>query len=208
MGGYVQNGAALISVPPQLWFLGVSVSLCRDPTPAGLAQHRSPTVVDHISLCHSPGTFVTRAEATDADDPETDNAALRFSILEQGSPEFFSIDEHTGEIRTVQVGLDREVRQPHGPLRAWGAVLHIRSPHASGLLAGGVGPSHLTAYTHCGYYSHPGPSLLGCTTTSRPQPVAYAWEMPSKLSCAAAPGDSYPYHRGGSTSQESAFYCP
>ncbi|XP_076772118.1 cadherin-15 isoform X2 [Arvicanthis niloticus] len=56
-----------------------------------------------------PGTFVTRAEATDADDPETDNAALRFSILEQGSPEFFSIDEHTGEIRTVQVGLDREV---------------------------------------------------------------------------------------------------
>lgn len=58
----------------------------------------------------SVGTFVTRAEATDADDPETDNAALRFSILEQGSPEFFSIDEHTGEIRTVQVGLDREVR--------------------------------------------------------------------------------------------------
>ncbi|GAB1293764.1 Cadherin-15 [Apodemus speciosus] len=56
-----------------------------------------------------PGTFVTRAEATDADDPETDNAALRFSILEQGSPEFFSIDEYTGEIRTVQVGLDREV---------------------------------------------------------------------------------------------------
>ncbi|XP_008561598.1 PREDICTED: cadherin-15 [Galeopterus variegatus] len=56
-----------------------------------------------------PGTYVTRAEATDADDPETDNAALRYSILEQGSPELFSIDEHTGEIRTVQVGLDREV---------------------------------------------------------------------------------------------------
>ncbi|XP_019598246.2 cadherin-15 [Rhinolophus sinicus] len=56
-----------------------------------------------------PGTYVTRAEATDADDPETDNAALRYSILEQGSPQLFSIDEHTGEIRTVQVGLDREV---------------------------------------------------------------------------------------------------
>ncbi|EAW66742.1 cadherin 15, M-cadherin (myotubule), isoform CRA_b [Homo sapiens] len=56
-----------------------------------------------------PGTYVTRAEATDADDPETDNAALRFSILQQGSPELFSIDELTGEIRTVQVGLDREV---------------------------------------------------------------------------------------------------
>ncbi|KAM5210592.1 cadherin-15 isoform 1-T2 [Hipposideros larvatus] len=56
-----------------------------------------------------PGTYVTRAEAVDADDPETDNAALRYSILEQGSPQLFSIDEHTGEIRTVQVGLDREV---------------------------------------------------------------------------------------------------
>ncbi|XP_062032976.1 cadherin-15 [Lepus europaeus] len=57
----------------------------------------------------APGTYVTKAEATDADDPETDNAALRYSILQQGAPEVFSIDEHTGEIRTVQVGLDREV---------------------------------------------------------------------------------------------------
>lgn len=56
---------------------------------------------------------MTRAEATDADDPETDNAALRYSILEQGGPQLFSIDPLTGEIRTVQVGLDREVR-PHG----------------------------------------------------------------------------------------------
>ncbi|XP_032709651.1 cadherin-15 isoform X2 [Lontra canadensis] len=56
-----------------------------------------------------PGTYVTRAEATDADDPETDNAALRYSILEQGGPQVFSIDELTGDIRTVQVGLDREV---------------------------------------------------------------------------------------------------
>lgn len=58
------------------------------------------------------GTYVTRAEATDADDPETDNAALRYSILEQGGPLLFSIDPLTGEIRTVQVGLDREVRPP------------------------------------------------------------------------------------------------
>ncbi|XP_032180932.1 cadherin-15 [Mustela erminea] len=56
-----------------------------------------------------PGTYVTRAEATDADDPETDNAALRYSILEQGAAQVFSIDEYTGDIRTVQVGLDREV---------------------------------------------------------------------------------------------------
>ncbi|XP_053411288.1 cadherin-15 isoform X2 [Nycticebus coucang] len=55
-----------------------------------------------------PGTFVTRAEATDADDPETDNAALRYSLLGQGGHELFTIDELTGEIRTVQVGLDRE----------------------------------------------------------------------------------------------------
>lgn len=67
-----------------------------------------------------PGTYVTRAEATDADDPETDNAALRYSILEQGSPQLFSIDEHTGEIRTVQVGLDREVRPPLLHFKSWG----------------------------------------------------------------------------------------
>lgn len=66
-----------------------------------------------------PGTYVTRAEATDADDPETDNAALRYSILEQGSPQLFSIDEHTGEIRTVQVGLDREVRPPARCFESW-----------------------------------------------------------------------------------------
>ncbi|XP_004842708.1 cadherin-15 isoform X2 [Heterocephalus glaber] len=56
----------------------------------------------------APGTYVTRAEATDADDPDTDNAALHYSILAQGSPELFSIHERTGEIRTVHVGLDRE----------------------------------------------------------------------------------------------------
>lgn len=67
-----------------------------------------------------PGTYVTTAEATDADDPETDNAALRYSILEQGSPQLFSIDEHTGEIRTVHVGLDREVRPPPLHLESWG----------------------------------------------------------------------------------------
>ncbi|XP_006860165.1 PREDICTED: cadherin-15 [Chrysochloris asiatica] len=63
----------------------------------------------HVLEGSAPGTFVTRAEATDADDPDTDNAALRYSILAQSEPELFSIDEHTGEIRTVQVGLDREV---------------------------------------------------------------------------------------------------
>ncbi|XP_070254048.1 cadherin-15 [Myotis yumanensis] len=70
---------------------------------------RQEVFTGHVLEGAVPGTYVTRAEATDADDPETDNAALRYSILEQGSPQLFSIDEHTGEIRTVQVGLDREV---------------------------------------------------------------------------------------------------
>uniref|UniRef100_A0A4X2M1H7 Cadherin-15 n=1 Tax=Vombatus ursinus TaxID=29139 RepID=A0A4X2M1H7_VOMUR len=63
----------------------------------------------HVLEGAIPGTYVTKAEATDADDPDTDNAALRYSILDQGETEHFSIDELTGEIRTVQVGLDREV---------------------------------------------------------------------------------------------------
>lgn len=46
-------------------------------------------------------------DATDADDPDTDNAALRYSILEQGG--MFSINATTGEICTVRPGLDREV---------------------------------------------------------------------------------------------------
>ncbi|XP_007937360.1 cadherin-15 [Orycteropus afer afer] len=63
----------------------------------------------HVLEGAAPGTFVMKAEATDADDPDTDNAALRYSILAQGGPGFFSIDERSGEVRTVQVGLDREV---------------------------------------------------------------------------------------------------
>ncbi|XP_032320512.1 cadherin-15 isoform X3 [Camelus ferus] len=70
---------------------------------------RQEVFTGHVLEGAAPGTYVTRAEATDADDPETDNAALRFSILEQGGPQLFSIDPYTGEIRTVQVGLDREV---------------------------------------------------------------------------------------------------
>lgn len=50
-----------------------------------------------------------RVMATDADDANTDNAQLKYSITQQDSPEMFSINQDTGEIRTVQVGLDREV---------------------------------------------------------------------------------------------------
>lgn len=48
-------------------------------------------------------------DATDADDPDTDNAALRYSILEQGAGGMFSINATTGQICTVRPGLDREV---------------------------------------------------------------------------------------------------
>ncbi|KAG9475056.1 hypothetical protein GDO78_003487 [Eleutherodactylus coqui] len=56
-----------------------------------------------------PGTLVMRVIATDADDANTDNGQLKYSIIQQDSPEMFSINQDTGEIRTVQVGLDREV---------------------------------------------------------------------------------------------------
>nr|XP_056718375.1 cadherin-15 [Euleptes europaea] len=57
----------------------------------------------------APGTFVMKAEATDADDPETDNAVLRYSIQEPALKGLFEMDELSGEIRTAQVRLDREV---------------------------------------------------------------------------------------------------
>ncbi|NWY10667.1 CAD15 protein, partial [Aphelocoma coerulescens] len=55
-----------------------------------------------------PGTCVMTVDATDADDPDTDNAALRYSILEQGAAAMFSINATTGEICTARPGLDRE----------------------------------------------------------------------------------------------------
>ncbi|KAG8508153.1 Cadherin-15 [Galemys pyrenaicus] len=89
---------------------------------------RQPVFTGRVLEGAAPGTYVTRAEATDADDPDTDNAALRFSILQQGGPQLFSIDERSGEIRTVQVGLDREVpaaagREAAGPPHGGGPVL-------------------------------------------------------------------------------------
>lgn len=50
-----------------------------------------------------------KAEATDADDPETDNAALRFSILGPEGAGLFTIHELSGEIQMAGEGLDREV---------------------------------------------------------------------------------------------------
>ncbi|XP_043937769.1 cadherin-15 [Protopterus annectens] len=60
----------------------------------------------------APGTLVamdTKIEAKDDDDPTTENAMLKFSIIDHGNgAQIFSINEDTGEIRTISVGLDRE----------------------------------------------------------------------------------------------------
>ncbi|NWU75087.1 CAD15 protein, partial [Onychorhynchus coronatus] len=62
----------------------------------------------HVVEGAEPGTCVMTVDATDADDPDTDNAALRYSILEQGTASMFSINATTGEICTARPGLDRE----------------------------------------------------------------------------------------------------
>lgn len=63
-----------------------------------------------------PGTTVMTMTALDADDPATDNAALRYNIVRQSpdkpSPNMFYIDAERGDIVTVisHKLLDREVR--------------------------------------------------------------------------------------------------
>ncbi|XP_061449779.1 cadherin-15 [Rhineura floridana] len=70
---------------------------------------RQAIFTGHVVEGALPGTFVMKAEATDADDPETDNAVLRYSILEPEMSEIFRMDEQSGEIQTAQAGFDREV---------------------------------------------------------------------------------------------------
>uniref|UniRef100_A0A3B1J0F7 Cadherin domain-containing protein n=1 Tax=Astyanax mexicanus TaxID=7994 RepID=A0A3B1J0F7_ASTMX len=59
------------------------------------------------------GSFMT-VTATDGDDPETDNADIRYSIISQDPPQpdphMFAINSITGGIRVNSDGLDREVR--------------------------------------------------------------------------------------------------
>ncbi|XP_043937968.1 cadherin-1-like [Protopterus annectens] len=57
-----------------------------------------------------PGTPVMTITATDADDPETDNARLGYSIVRQEpeSLKMFTVNEDTGVISTIISGLNRE----------------------------------------------------------------------------------------------------
>ncbi|NXT30006.1 CAD15 protein, partial [Syrrhaptes paradoxus] len=68
----------------------------------------APHAGTHRDARAGAGTCVLTADATDADDPDTDNAALRYSILEQGTAGIFSINATTGQICTTRPGLDRE----------------------------------------------------------------------------------------------------
>ncbi|NWI53659.1 CAD15 protein, partial [Calyptomena viridis] len=69
---------------------------------------RQDVFTGHVVEGAEPGTCVMTVDATDADDPDTDNAALRYSILDQGAAGMFSINATTGEICTARPGLDRE----------------------------------------------------------------------------------------------------
>ncbi|NXN12012.1 CAD15 protein, partial [Indicator maculatus] len=69
---------------------------------------RQDVFTGHVVEGAEPGTCVMTVDATDADDPDTDNAAVRYSLLEQGSAAMFSINATTGEICTARPGLDRE----------------------------------------------------------------------------------------------------
>ncbi|XP_036400202.1 cadherin-15 [Megalops cyprinoides] len=75
-----------------------------------------PEFVGSVPEFSIPGTSVMNVSATDADDPETENAMLSYSIIGQESfPPFsinktmFGINNETGVIYTRDVGLDREV---------------------------------------------------------------------------------------------------
>lgn len=92
-----------------------------------------------------PGTSVMTVSASDADDPETDNAALSYSIIGQESipgnvitKTMFGINNETGAIYTRDVGLDREV------VKSFRLKLHVADMSGMGLTSEGVAVIHVS----------------------------------------------------------------
>ncbi|XP_053472841.1 cadherin-15 [Ictalurus furcatus] len=92
-----------------------------------------------------PGTSVLTVSATDADDPNTDNAVLSYSITAQESfPPFsinktmFGINNVTGVIYTRDVGLDRDV------VHSFHLTLQVADMSGMGLTSTGRAIIHIT----------------------------------------------------------------
>ncbi|KAF4094365.1 hypothetical protein AMELA_G00014480 [Ameiurus melas] len=92
-----------------------------------------------------PGTSVLTVSATDADDPNTDNAVLSYSITAQESfPPFsinktmFGINNVTGVIYTRDVGLDRDV------VHSFHLTLQVADMSGMGLTSTGRVIIHIT----------------------------------------------------------------
>uniref|UniRef100_A0A3B3VBC3 Cadherin-1 n=1 Tax=Poecilia latipinna TaxID=48699 RepID=A0A3B3VBC3_9TELE len=72
------------------------------------------TYMGEVPEASEKGTEVIKVEATDADQPNTDNSDIGYRIMnqkpEQPSPNMFTINPKTGVIRVNEAGLDREVR--------------------------------------------------------------------------------------------------
>ncbi|XP_008427220.1 B-cadherin-like [Poecilia reticulata] len=70
------------------------------------------TYTGEVPEASEKGTEVIQVEATDADDPNTDNADIGYRIMsqkpEQPSPNMFTINPKTGLIKVNEAGLDRE----------------------------------------------------------------------------------------------------
>lgn len=80
------------------------------------------------------GTRVITASATDADDPTTANAALRYTLLQGG--DVFDIDSSTGLISAKYEPLDRELRSLY--------VLVVQAQDLRGMKQGGTATTSVT----------------------------------------------------------------
>uniref|UniRef100_A0A672TEX7 Cadherin domain-containing protein n=1 Tax=Strigops habroptila TaxID=2489341 RepID=A0A672TEX7_STRHB len=122
LGIFSTGNPSLSPNPPTLclqlkaFALDLSGMMLEDPTDLEIIvvdqnHNRSlfhPNAGTHWGAPPPTGTCVMTVDVTDADDPDTDNAVLWYSILEQGARGMFSINVTTGEICTVWPSLDCE----------------------------------------------------------------------------------------------------